>query len=206
MKTITKRVAMATIAATSVAGLSLVVSPAANAAPTATKSFSKSFPQQCTVAPFTGTQTLGATVSGVVPTSVKHGTAFKLTNSKITTVVPASLNAQAYALGGRYQKVTFKVVNLDNTNISPATKNALTKSITTAFVAVPANASTKFTVPTTGGITVPLVAGKVGTGTLKAGSVSATYTLYNAQKQVLAGNQVVKCGATNTVLTTVKIS
>lgn len=211
--TITKKsLVTATVAATALAGVSLAVAPAANAATTATKSFSKSFNQNCTVGPF-GSHVLGASVSGVTPTTVKRGAAFKLTNGKIKVVVGVAadpgpnLNAQAYSVGARFQKVTFKTVNLNNTNLAPATKNALTTSITTAFVPVPNGGTSNFLAPATGALTVALKGGtKAGTGTIKAGSVSATFTLYDAAKNPILQNQPVTCGATNTVLTTLKVS
>lgn len=212
MKMTKKTLATATVAATALAGLSVAVAPGASAATTATKSFSKSFNQTCTVGPF-GSHILGATVSGTTPTTVKRGAAFSLTNGKIKVVVGVAadgapnLNAQAFSVGARFQKVTFKTVNLNNTDIAPATKNALTKSITTGFVPVPNGGTSNFLAPTSGALTVALKGGtKAGTGTIKAGSVSATFTLYDAAKNPILQNQPVTCGATNTALTTLKVS
>ena len=206
MKITKKSLATATIAATALAGAGFASAPAASADAAATKTFSKSFQQRCNVGPF-GPRDLGVTVSGVIPTAVKKGAAFNVTNAKIRVTIPATLNSAAYAAGARSQTVTFSVVNLNNTNIAPAVKDAIATNITTARTAVPANAPSSFLAPKTGGLTVPLKGGaNVGTGTLKSGSVSATFQLYNAAGAAIGGPQTVTCGATNIVLTTTKIT
>lgn len=212
MNTTKKSLATATIAATALAGLSFAFAPGATAATTATKTFTKSFPDSCSVG-FFGQYNLQATVSGTVPTAVARNAKFNLTNAKIRVVLPGNLNAQAYAAGARFTKVTFKVVNLNNVKIVPATKDAVATDITTGFVAVPNGATSAFNAPTTGGLTVPLTAGTTtGTGKLNAGAVQATFTLYNAAKQPIISGQSVTCAAPKTAtgapitLTTINIT
>lgn len=205
-----KSLATATVAATALAGMSVALAPAATAATAGTlanKNFTKSFVSTCQVGPF-GTQRLPSKVTGTVPSSVAKGSAFKLTNGKITVTVPASLNQQAYAAGARYQKVTFKTVNLSNRNITPKVKDTVVNDITTPFVAVPQNANSNFTVPSGAGLTVPLKAGTTaGTGSLGVGSVQATFTLYNANKQPILSDQSVNCAepTPRVTLTTIQI-
>lgn len=203
MKTTTKGLATATIAATALAGISFAVTPAANASAAANKTFHTNVKPTCKVGSF-GNHVLPSVVSGTVPTSVKRGAAFSMTGSNIKVTVPADLNQQAYTVGARFQKVTFKVVNVNNTNIAPSVKDTVTKDFTTGFVPVPANGTSSFLTKT---VSVPLKGGtKAGTGTIKAGSVTSTFTLYDANKNVLLANQPVSCGATNTPLVAIKIT
>ncbi len=207
MNTTKKSLATATVAATALAGFSFALAPAANAQALATKTFSKAFTQKCqTVGPF-GANSLGATVSGVVPTAVKKGAAFNLTNAKVKTTIPATLNSAAFAAGGRSQIVTFTVINLDNTKIAPSVKNILTKATSAARTPIVAGQASSFTVPVVGGLTVPLKAGTTtGLGSIKSGQVTATFQLFDANGNALGGPQPVSCGAQNILLTTINIT
>lgn len=197
-----KTLAAATITVTAVGGLGLIA-PSANAAPSATKAFSKTFQQTCQqVGPF-GQRDLGAKVSGVAPTTAKKGAPVKVTGGKITTTVPGDLNTAAAATGADHQTVTFSVVNINSTLLTPAVKDTLPKNITTPKVAIVAGKPSMFTIALPA---ATLKAGtKAGNATLKTGVVKATFQLYKAGAK-LGGPQTVSCGAENVLLTTIKIS
>jgi len=208
MNTTKKSLATATVAATALAGLGLVIAPSANAAATANKTFSTSFTQNCgKVGDFLTNQKLGATVSGTLPASVKKGAAFSLTGAKIKVVVPSVINTFLAGGGVTSATVTFSVVNLNNTNITPATIDAVKTNITTVKIPVVAGKTSTFTAPTSGGLTVALRGGtKAGAATIKAGSVAATFQGFNATGGKVGGAQPVSCSASNTVLTSITIN
>ncbi len=200
-----KMLATTTLAATALAGVG-AFAPAASAAPAATKTFAQSFTDTCAVNPF-GNFPLGAAVTGTAPTTVVHGAAFKLTNLKIKVTVPGSLNATAAGAGAKYQRVTFQIVNINNKGITPAVADTVKTDFTTGFVPVVANKPSVFTAPATGGLSVALKAGAKGTGTIQAGSVQASFTLYDKTKTPFFSGSVV-CGNPKTpvTLTTIPIS
>jgi hypothetical protein len=207
MNTTKKSLATATIAATALAGLGVLNAPTASAEAAATKTFSKTFQQTCQqVGPLTD-QELQATVSGVQPVGVKRGAAFKLTNVKIKVVVPANINSVLATTGVRSATVTFSVVNLKNTNLAPATKDAIATNVTTKRIQVVAGQTSSFVVPKVGGLTVGLKGGtKVGPGTMRSGNVAATFQGYDANGNKLGPANVVRCAAENVVLGTVRVS
>ena len=209
MNTTKKSLATATIAATALAGFSFALAPAANASSAAaTKSFSKSFTQTCQqVGPLTD-QKLGATVSGTVPTTVKRGAAFKLTNTKIKVTVPANINTILAGSGITTATVTFSVVNINNVDLAPTVKDTVATNITTAKIPVVPGKPSNFVAPKAG--TLPAVAlkggAKAGTATIKSGAVKSTFQGYDKTGAKVGGPQTVSCAAVNAVLTTIKVS
>ena len=208
MNTTKKSLATATIAATALAGFSFALAPAANAEAAATKTFTKSFSQICqTVGPLQN-QKLGATVSGTVPTTVKRGAPFKLTNTKIKVTVPANINTILSSTGIASATVTFSVININNVDLAPAVKDTVVTNVTTARIPVVAGQPSSFVAPKTGGLPAVALKGgtKAGTATIKSGAVKATFQGYNAAGAKQGGPQPVSCSPANAVLTTLKVS
>lgn len=199
-----KTLTSATIAATAVAGLGLATAPMASAAPTATKTVSKSFVQTCqTVGPL-GSRKFPSKITVTQPTSVKHGTSFTVT-TLLNITVPASVNSAAHSLGANSQRTTLKTINVNTTLLSKATTDITGAGSTTAPVAPVGTSATTLKFPK---ITTKFTAGsKAGSASVKTGSISGSFVLYaSANGSGPGSTQQLSCAAQNVPVTSITIS